>query len=189
MAYQFSQQIVDQLSALLEQNRFADAYQLVATTLTQEADLTDHAIEQVRIWFLGASQINRNEGIFNDLIRAYTFRQGQLHFGDAAETLFSPSQIQLSSNQVARNAITDIINNNGLLPTINDIADNDAIGVRDILFNSDDQDTAFTNNAAWSGTLLFSMLDSDQTYRLLGNDNNAKSNNFHAIHNRSESCH
>ena len=166
--FQFNQQEINELNDLLSQERFADAYTLVATTLFQRADLTDQSIEQVRLWFLGASQINAGVGTFNTLIRDYTFRQGQLHFGNAADTLFSTAQIQEASNEVARNAISDIIARNGVLKTIDQIADFDAIGVRDILFATDDDDTAFTNNAAWSGSVLLSMLQSDQTYRLFG---------------------
>ncbi len=61
MAFQFSQDIVNQLSNLLTQaeldsSKYAEAYSLIAATLTEESDL-DSESEQVRLWFLGASEI------------------------------------------------------------------------------------------------------------------------------------
>jgi len=105
------------------------------------------------------------------------------HFGDAADTLFNIDQIQLASDTVARNAIQSILDNNGVLSTIEEIANDDAIGVRDTLFITDQDDTAFIDNSAWSGTLLFSMLGSDQSFRLLGNDSTAQFNSLDDLRN------
>lgn len=79
--------------------------------------------------------------------------------------------MQIASNEVARNAIKDILKteNNSLLPTLEQIAEKDATGVGDALFkDAIPTDSAFLNNAAWSGTVLFTGLGSDQSWRLLG---------------------
>lgn len=54
------------------------------------------------------------------------------------------------------------------MPDITRIAFADATAVGDVLFNKDLNDTAAPpKNAAWSGSLLFSLLRSDQTNRLM----------------------
>ena len=172
MLYQFTIAEILEIENLENQGLYSDAYALVAQILSDNAPDTDE-VNQVRIWFEGASQVNSNSGLFDILIRSYTQRQGELHFGVSSNTLFSDSQIQEASDEVARRALDSIINplNDRQLPDINSIAIDDATGVGDTLFVSDLNDTAFTNNAAWSGVTLFSLLGSDQTFRLLNSGN------------------
>ncbi len=78
--------------------------------------------------------------------------------------------MQKASNQVALNALNDIANKGWYVPTIHDIAEQDAKAVGEVVFANHQEDlSAFRYNSAWSGTLLFTALNSDQSGRLLGN--------------------
>ena len=154
-------------------------YDKIATIIESRAETDpnnaghDQGVHAVLTWFKGAKQANSNDGAFSELIRLYTLRQGQLRYGST----FSETRMQDASNAVALSVVSDLLNNNGELPTIAQIAENDATQVGLVLFDQDQTDTAFTNNAAWSGAVLFSQLTSDQTGRLLGNDNSFNSLN------------
>ena len=123
----------------------------------------------VMLWFEGAGLVNLatrpGDSGFADLIRYYSARQTHLHFGTAIHPF--GSEMQRASNEVARNAINNILSNEGEIPSVDDIARLDATAVGLELFDSDAKDTAFTDNAAWSGTILFSLLGNDQTGLLL----------------------
>ena len=130
-------------------------------------------------WFRGAEQANAGQGAYSEMIRAYSRRQMELRgIGD----LYTPALMQEASNRVAERALADILgeipgtdrlqtDGSWLLPTIDEIAINDAIGVGQILFDPylSEYDTARSDidNAGWSGTILFSALNSDQTDRLM----------------------
>ena len=175
MPFQFTVQELAQLDSLQVQARQLGRYDAVYRRIRDivaarggypSAEPID--VAQSRRWFAGAEQSNAGEGIFSAFLRAYSTREYVLHYASNAGAL-----MQVASNRVAENAITDIFDTNGALPGIDRIAERDATGVGAILFDRDRNDTAFTNNAAWAGTLLFSALGSDQTYRLIGVDRNA----------------
>lgn len=132
-------------------------------------------------WFAGATQANGGQGVFSGLIREYSRREAELRGVTATESL-----LQQASNEVARLALLDILGENPdtaslrqpdrygnvVAPTIAEIAASDAVGVGKILFASIPNDSAFkgNQNSGWAGSILFTQLHSDQTYRLLGSN-------------------
>jgi RTX calcium-binding nonapeptide repeat (4 copies) len=138
---------------------------------TKGATPTDSAV----LWLRGATEANAGRGAFSALIRGYTESQYQLRYGTSIPT--SPiDKLQEASNTVAENLIKDLLGlssdgwRKGQVPNIDRISIADATAVGDVLFGPNlghsDTDTAFTRNSAWSGSLLFSLLRSDQTNRL-----------------------
>ncbi len=170
-------------------------YNEIATILSTDTGTgspdQDLDVLPVRIWFEGAAKVNSGEGVFSTLIREYTQVQAELHYDRRFtdfESLTTVSEVQDASNQVARNAHDDLVNVNGwTLQSINEIANNDAEGVGQILFdfiandtiNSQDLNPQTGQNAAWSGTMLFSSFDNsdnpsgavDQTGKLISTGN------------------
>jgi len=160
-----TQEQIDVIRAFFErgpndQGRYDDTYMAIAEMLPDG---------DVKLWFEGAAQANAGQGAFSAVIRAYSRRQMELR-----GISYSDSLMQEASNTVAVNALTDILSparlqpdGTYLFPTIEDIANNDAVGVGQTLFAALGDDTAGgLTNAAWSGTILFSALGSNQTYRL-----------------------
>ena len=122
------------------------------------------------MWLRGATEANANRGAFATMIRKYTATQYQLRYGTAPSDL----QMQAASNAVAENLIKDLVGEAlpwplDQVPDINRIAKADASAVGKVLFNVDPNDTAAENsqNSAWAGALMFSLLGSDQTARLV----------------------
>ncbi|MGP4844154.1 calcium-binding protein [Marinobacter sp. 1Y8] len=144
-------------------DKYDGAYEIVASMLPQG---------DVRLWFEGAAQANAGRGAFSVLIREYSKRQMELRGGEV------PSEFDLmqkASNAVAIKALEDILNpiregadGKWLAPTIEDIAENDATAVGKVFFGGlgAEDSAGGEQNAAWSGTVLFSALGSDQTQRL-----------------------
>ena len=134
----------------------------------------------VRIWFDGAAKVNAGDGAFSILIREYTQNQGWLHWDrrfSEFDSVSSVSELQEASNEVARNTFENLQLQNWVLPDIEAIALDDATAVGEILFDFASGDTINSDgqNAAWSGTILFSSFDNpdvpngevDQTFRLI----------------------
>jgi len=152
---------------------WGDVYNAVADMIKPNID-DNQELKSVWMWFGGAAKVNRGEGAFSTLIREYTYRQGGLHFGDGAEG-FNSAGMQEASDEVARNAVKSILkrandNDDRLFPTIELIAKDDAVAVGDTLFKSKEGDSVYNENASWSGTLLFPLLRSDQTFLLIERD-------------------
>lgn len=169
MAIVFTEEQIQQVEAWLLRDptapgvNFADAYAQIANWLEGNPEA-----ESVRAWFIGATQANSGVGPFADLIREYTRRQAELRGLTVSE-----AQMQIASNEVAVRVLNDIVRGEDL--TIDSIASRDAIAVGDTLFASlGSTDTALSNNAAWSGTLLFTPLGSNQVSRLFGAGNEAQ---------------
>jgi Ca2+-binding RTX toxin-like protein len=159
-----------QLQAQSGQIGYWEIYTWLADTLeTKGVTSTD----QMVLWLRGATEANAERGAMSELIRAYTDAQYQLRYG----TPIPAGKMQVASNAVAENLIKDLLGLSddgwprGQIPDITRIAFADANAVGRTLFGSalghDETDTAFVNNSAWSGTLLFSLLRSDQTGRLI----------------------
>jgi len=177
MSIRFSEEQVreiERLSALAAQGQgYWHVYEYIADQLsTVGVPSTD----PVLLWLRGATEANANRGAFSALIRSYTETQYELRYG----ITLTDEQIQAASDAVAEAVIRDITGNTpgsvrGAIPTIDQIAANDAREVGRVLFSSqlghDENDTAFTQNAAWSGSLLFTLLSSDQTGRLSNTGN------------------
>lgn len=143
-----------------------EIYKWLADGLSKK---NDSSLTQTILWLRGATEANANRGAFSALIRAYTETQSQLRFGVKPDGL----TMQAASNQIAENLMRDLLGESpdwqiALVPDINRIAKADATAVGEALFNQDQQDTsaALKQNSAWSGTLLFSILGSNQTGRL-----------------------
>ncbi|MBV1929405.1 MAG: hypothetical protein KUG81_07840 [Gammaproteobacteria bacterium] len=170
--YFFTTEEQDELQGYFDTSNWSEAYRRTAEIL--DVFWEDEQITQAKLWFEGAYLVNTGQGGFSDLIRYYTQRQGQLHFGEAegaGSFVAYGGDMQLASDEVARRALESILTNKdnreGQVPLLSQLAKNDATAVGNVLFARDTADTAFANNAAWSGTPLFSMLGSDQTGLLL----------------------
>ncbi len=128
-------------------------------------------------WLRGAEQANAGQGSLSALIREYSNTQYKLRYATDIPT----GKMQEASNAVAENLLKDLFGQNpdwprGQVPDIERIGKSDATAVGATLFDRnlghDPYDTAATQNSAWSGTLLFTLLRSDQSSRLMrtGND-------------------
>jgi RTX calcium-binding nonapeptide repeat (4 copies) len=156
-------------AALLRTNNgltsnFADVYAYIRDQITPSI-LHLGVDTNVASWFSFGTDANAGIGAASVLIRSYTQRQGELrglHFTD--------EKVQQASNAVAMKAFKEILDNNGLLTSLDKIANNDATAIGSTLYEFTvlNQDSAFKNNAAWSGNVLFSGLGEDQSWRLLG---------------------
>lgn len=154
---------------------FWEIYEWLGDLLeAKDVPLTDSSL----LWVRGATEANADRGSFSDLIRAATETQHQLRYG----TNTPEGKMQEASNQVAQNLINDLMGRNsdwpkGDVPDISRIAEADARAIGRVLFGPEngksEKDTAFTQNAAWPGTLLFSMLRNDQAGRLISTGSNA----------------
>ncbi|WP_226595807.1 calcium-binding protein [Marinobacter nauticus] len=165
--FYFSQEQIDNIREAYDQakltSNYYEAYRTVSNMLPSGP---------VRNWFKGAEQANAGEGAFAVLIREYSKRQMELRGID-----YSPEKMQSASDAVAQRALEDILDpkrqqadGTWLAPNMEDIANNDATAVGDVLFGGlgPDDSAGGLQNAGWSGTVLFSVLGSDQTHRLTG---------------------
>ena len=109
---------------------------------TGEVSPKDGVNASVWLWFRAAIHINQDIGPIADLIRGYTSLQHELRYG----TPLTAEEGQALSNAVAHNVLTDVISADSL-PTIDEIAENDASAAVATEFNN--------NRAAWSGNPLF----------------------------------
>jgi hypothetical protein len=141
-------------------------YEWLADTLQTQGIGSDNPTV---LWLKGATEANAGRGAMSELIRAYRSTEYNLRYGGSV----SDSLMQQASDAVAKNLIRDI---NGVLdddsiyagiPDIDRIAEADAKAVGNTLFSQNQNDTAFANNSGWSGALLFTQLQSDQTWRLM----------------------
>lgn len=145
-------------------------YETLADWLTTRYAVS--AADPAVLWLRGATEANADRGSMAALIREYTQTQNQLRYG----TRLTVPQMQAASDAVAEGMLADVLGERasewkrGDVPDITRIAEADAKAVGKSLFNRSLTDTAaeLQQNSAWSGTLLFSLLRSDQTGRLLG---------------------
>lgn len=177
MIFTLNESELTQLAAMQAQAEtgqigFWQIYEWLANNLISKgAPLTDSTV----LWLRGATEANKGEGAFSALIRGYTETQYQLRYGTPIPK--NPTdKMQEASDAVAKNLIRDLLGVNsaswprGRVPDISRIAIADASAVGQVLFNADPLDTAAESqqNSAWSGTLLFGLLSSDQSGRLIG---------------------
>jgi Ca2+-binding RTX toxin-like protein len=180
MLTKINQVHMDQISAMRIQAEngqigYWKIYQTLAILL--QSDYGYEATNPTVLWLRGATEANAGRGSMSELIRVYSSTQAMLRYGETV----SESKMQEASNEVAKNLLKylfDEVNDNedtyAIIPKIEDIADKDATAVGKILFNRDSNDTAASEeaNSAWSGTLLFTQLTSDQSYRLMSKGDN-----------------
>jgi trimeric autotransporter adhesin len=168
MAIVFSDQELALVRSMRENARLGnlgywEIYQKVADLFAAKGvSETDQSL----LWLRGATEANADRGPFSALIRGYTESQAGLRGLTSTQV-----DLQRVSDQIAENFIAELLGEvdnsvKGVLPSIDRIAERDATGVRAILFSGNRTDTSYTSNSAWSGTLLFSLLRSDQTNKL-----------------------
>jgi hypothetical protein len=177
--FRFTPDQISTLTQLRDQGRtihsYTAAYQYILDILDPPGiDINaprdnDAAVGLSYNWFVGARQVNEGSGSFATLIIEFTQRQAELRYGET----FSAIEMQDASNEVAERVLAAIIEpqnpaDKGLLPDINQIANFDATASALALFERDTNDTALSNSAAWPGAMLFPILGSDQSWRLLG---------------------
>ncbi|KAA3650615.1 MAG: hypothetical protein DWP95_01220 [Proteobacteria bacterium] len=161
----------------------------------------DPQIKPILIWAQGATKTNSKQGAFSTLIREYTHEQGVMHYKERFTDFDIPGQVsemQEASNEIARRAFTQMKDDlNWRVQSIEEIANQDAVGVGDVLFDFILNDTINSglnnnggNNAAWSGVPFFSSFDdrngvypADETWRLIGADQNAVLDNLDDLRN------
>lgn len=159
-----------ELQAQSKQIGFWQIYEWLADLLMQKGV---SSLDSTVLWLLGATEANEGEGAMSVLIREYTNTQYQLRYGSSV----SAPMMQVASDAVAQNLINDLLGREddwieGQVPGIARIAESDARAVGRVVFGPEngksESDTAFTQNSAWSGSLLFSLLGSNQNGRLMG---------------------
>ena len=155
-------------------------------SVTNSDDLQD--LKNAKLWLDVAIGANGGTGVHSVFIRTSTRRQAELRLGRT----ISVDEMQYTSNGVALNLWNDLsrlsVENSSedlwKIPGIDEIALSDASSIGVNLYGSgslgplpDINDTAITANAAWSGTLGFSVLGGDDPYEswrlLTGGDNGA----------------
>lgn len=146
-------------------------YQTLSTIISQKlqnpsgldsATISD--LKSAKLWLDVAIGANGGTGMHSEFIRTYTNIQGQLRLGKT----FTEDEMQAASNAVARNVANGLIKGDSnadlapwTVPRINQIAGLDASAIGEVLFKDklgSNNDTAITQNAAWSGTLGFNLL-------------------------------
>jgi hypothetical protein len=121
-----------QLQAHLLNEDYVAGYTLLSNILLELDPLDgtraieDPTVHQVQLFLEGAALINDNVGIFASGIRNYHQGQNVFRHSDT----FSTSELQDASDLIAQTVLQPIADN-GLLPTIDVIANQDAEAVRD----------------------------------------------------------
>ncbi len=132
MSYQFLPNEIDQLLGVIDivesQNlKWAIVYEKVSEILEKAKieDRVDSAdmdeTKKALLWFDGAILVNRGETVFSTLIREYTSRQLELHYG-AGEAADVVDQMQEVSDAIARQVVVEDIIQGGWHSSIYDAA-------------------------------------------------------------------
>jgi len=139
----------------------------------QYDDVTKADLKNAKLWLDVAIGANAGAGMHSAFIRAFTKEQYLLRTGN----ILSEEDLQLSSSAVARNLANSLLGEKSsiipawTLPRIDQIASVDAEAIGETLYQPvvDENDTALTRNAGWSGTLGFNLLGGNppfETWRL-----------------------
>ncbi|VAW85065.1 hypothetical protein MNBD_GAMMA16-2328, partial [hydrothermal vent metagenome] len=172
MNFEFTQNQLDQIQTFIDQGalpgtNFSDAYQYISDLLEEASELPKE-LSVANLWLQGAAQANSGNGPFADLIWQYTAQQ--LTMRDLSNKI---PDIQEASNQVAINLLNDILDRGVIALDPQQIRIKDASAIKQVLYSGIPSDTAYINDAGWSGALLFSGLGLDETWRLLGRNDTA----------------
>lgn len=139
------------LGTLIDGQQWPEAYEYISDILLSEDPNTGEpyiaasaSIHQSQIFMEGAARINAEMGIYSAFVRTYTGTQGVLRHHEA----ISSTDMQDASDAVA-GAILSSIRQSSILSVLADIAEDDSLAIRDILFPKLDD-----NNPAWSGIAL-----------------------------------
>ena len=166
MSTTFTRAELDNLTALRQNAQQGAGYWRCYEYIAQRLEAKGvPASDNVLLWFKGATEANAGRGSFSTLIREYTSAQYAMRVGGTPN-------LQAASDAVAINVLDDLFGRNnaatrGVVPTIDQIADKDARAIGDTLFNISNDTANTPTNAAWSGTLLFTLLNSNQSGRLI----------------------
>ena len=124
-------------------------------------------LQSVKLWLDVAIGANSNEGMHSAFIRTFTQTQAELRL----EIPLTEAEMQNASNAVSRNLANGLLNGAGdfnleawTVPSIGQLAQIDASAIGKEIFHdrlASNDDTAITQNAAWSGTLGFNLLDGE----------------------------
>lgn len=155
------------------QIKYYQIYQTFADLLVDKYNYK--ASDSTVLWLRGATEANAGRGVMSELIHIYSDTQAQLRYNEHV----SAELMQQASDAVAQKMLMNLFEEGddptsySKIPDITTIGKTDATAVGKVLFNRDLTDTAAEkqNNAAWSGTLLFTLLRNDQTGRLIGRGN------------------
>jgi hypothetical protein len=131
------------------------AYAWLAQWTSTSASLTDPKLgvdRSIWLWLQGARTVNLGTGYSSTFIRTYTAEQYRLRTGK----ILDPVLLQKSSDAIAQLVTRRIVNSNGVLPTLLNIAADDSQGV---------SQTLNIPLAAWSGNILFLALGDATGFR------------------------
>jgi Ca2+-binding RTX toxin-like protein len=159
----FDSSVITQLDSLLLIPDYPNGYEYLSDVLKQIDPGTnepyikaDPEIHKSQLFLDQASSANEGVGAFSTWIRAYTNKQGDLRY----ESEFTITEMQNASDAVADSILTEVATTT-ILPDIEDIANFDALEIRNELFPD-----LGDNNPAWSGVVLYLAFDSNQLGRL-----------------------
>jgi hypothetical protein len=134
---------INQLGIFIDNQQWPDVYQYIRDILlsqdpnTQEPYIAASAsIHQSQIFMDGAACINDGIGIYSAFVRTYTGTQGVLRHHEAIPS----TDMQDASDAVAE-AILSNVRQSSKLSTLTDIAEDDSLTIRDILFPELDETT------------------------------------------------
>lgn len=160
MSYTLSSAQVSYLSSLIangpdasgiHQGTYRTLYTAIIEMVTDDYGLATASPKagvenSVWLWLNGARDVNSGVGYFSDYIRMYTEKQYLLRTGEVLDS----SAIQDTSNVIALAVANQIISDNGLIPDILTIGEDDAGSIAAGIF--------LDNYSGWAGTLLFPFL-------------------------------
>ena len=120
-------------------------------------------------WLYGALQVNKDAGIFSQVIREYNIRQGELR----GKGTFIKQELDQASNAVAVLFADSILNpiiggqsnpTYQRLPTLQEIGNTDLNGVRNVLYpGNETPDKELYLNQAWPGIVMLGSLGGQYT--------------------------
>ncbi|SDC09137.1 hypothetical protein [Acinetobacter boissieri] len=153
--------------------RYYEIYEAFANLLVNKYNY--ETSDSTVLWLRGATEANAGRGVMSELIRVYSDMQAQLRYNEHV----SIDLMQKASDAVTKKMLLNLFGEGddpasySEIPAIDKIGNTDATAVGEVLFNRDLKDSASRDggNAAWSGTLLFTLLRNDQTWRLIGRGN------------------
>lgn len=140
MTYSLTSAQTQVIQTLLSQGSYSAAYQYVADSL-DTAVSSGQVHSGVQRWFEFAAQINANSGSWSsNYVRQYTFNAGL-----ASGKIITDAQFQTASDNLAESVLNDILNNNGQIPSTQEIIDYDVdMAVNELGLNNED----------WAGSLF-----------------------------------
>lgn len=139
MLTKLTQNHMDQLAAMRTQAANSEIgywqiYQFLANLL--QSDYGYSETDPTVLWLRGATEANAGRGSMSELIRMYSSTQAMLRYGEEVNA----AQMQQASDAVAQKLLKNLFGEEQSetyadIPTINQIAEQDAKAVGEVLFN------------------------------------------------------